>query len=101
MVSNARLDLPLPLGPVITVNFPSGRSRSMPFRLFCRAPRISTHPALADAVTRFCSIALEVTEDIPRRRRNSQGGSVCAHGEKVGNVPKNLQGQASTVSPNA
>src|SRR5437867_8419638 len=80
MVSNARPDLPLPLGPVITVNFPNGRSRSMPLRLFCRAPRISTHPALIGAVTRSCSIALEVTEDIPRRRRNSQGKRLVLEG---------------------
>ena len=34
MVSNARLDLPLPLGPVTTVSFPSGRSRSIPLGCF-------------------------------------------------------------------
>ena len=41
-------DLPLPLGPVMTVNFPSGRSRSIPLRLFWRAPRISMQAAAAE-----------------------------------------------------
>src|SRR5580658_1705386 len=40
MVSKAREDLPEPLGPVTTFSFPSGRSRSKPFRLFWRTPRI-------------------------------------------------------------
>src|SRR5437762_11749101 len=63
MVSNARLDLPLPLGPVTTVSFPSGRSRSIPLRLFWRAPRISTHPYSVGALTLFFAPFLEPTGD--------------------------------------
>src|SRR5438105_2176946 len=63
MVSKASEDFPLPLGPVTTVSFPSGRSRSMPLRLFWRAPRISTHPCLADALTLSFSPFLEPTGD--------------------------------------
>src|SRR5689334_5727105 len=38
MVSNARLDLPEPLRPVITTNLPRGIVTSMFFRLCSRAP---------------------------------------------------------------
>src|ERR1700736_1458072 len=72
MVSKARLDLPDPLGPVITVNFPSGRSTSTPLRLFWRAPRISTHPRSAGAVTHFFSATFEPTGNNPRWHNNSQ-----------------------------
>src|ERR671937_1536838 len=41
MVSNASDDLPLPLSPVITTSRSRGMTRSMFFRLCCRAPRIS------------------------------------------------------------
>src|SRR5207249_603558 len=61
MVSNARLDLPLPLGPVTTVSLPSGRSTSIPLRLFWRAPRISTQSDTADAAPRFFSVTFEPT----------------------------------------
>src|SRR5919108_2873698 len=61
MVSNASDDFPLPLGPVTTVNFPSGRSTSIPLRLFWRAPRISTHPISAGALTHSFSTAFEPT----------------------------------------
>src|SRR5207248_10643729 len=63
MVSKASDDFPLPLGPVTTLSFPSGRSRSMPLRLFWRAPRISTHPRSAKALTMFFSPLLEPTGD--------------------------------------
>src|SRR6266513_3367581 len=63
MVSKASEDLPLPLGPVTTVSFPSGRSRSMPLRLFWRAPRISTHPCSVGALTLSFSPFLEPTGD--------------------------------------
>src|SRR6266481_4807745 len=63
MVSNARLDFPLPLGPVTTLSFPSGRSRSIPLRLFWRAPRISTHPRSARALTLSFFPFLEPTGD--------------------------------------
>src|SRR6201999_1241368 len=62
MVSKARLDLPLPLGPVITWNRFSSRSRLIPLRLFWRAPRIIT-------VSRGCSADLGIRRrsycDIP------------------------------------
>src|SRR4051812_47090510 len=72
MVSKARLDLPLPLGPVTTVSWPSGRSRSIPLRLFWRAPRTSTHPRSAGAVTHFRSPFRELTGDYPSGRSDSQ-----------------------------
>jgi hypothetical protein len=72
MVSKARLDLPLPLGPVMTVNFPSGRSRSIPFRLFWRAPRISTQPRSGGAVTHVFSAVVEPTGDYPIARAWAQ-----------------------------
>src|SRR6266496_5659279 len=72
MVSNARLDLPLPLGPVTTVSLPSGRSTSICLRLFWRAPRISTQSAVEDAATRFFPTTFEPTGDSSRYARSSQ-----------------------------
>ena len=72
MVSKASDDFPLPLGPVMTVNSPSGKSRSIPLRLFCRAPRISTQPRSGGAETRFFSTIFEPTGDNPRCRTGSQ-----------------------------
>src|SRR5690242_10023387 len=69
MVSKANEDFLLPLGPVTTVSFPRGRSMSMPLRLFCLAPRISTHPRSAGAVTHFSdrlAATFEPTGDNPR-----------------------------------
>src|SRR6266403_2626187 len=72
MVSNARLDLPLPLGPVTTVSFPSGRSRSIPLRLFWRAPRISTQSFRAGAA-RLCFLPIfEPTGNIRCQSSGSQ-----------------------------
>src|ERR1700730_18685181 len=82
MVSKARLDLPLPLGPVTTVNFPSGRSRSIPFRLFWRAPRIATQPASGGpggAVTHGFSAVFEPTGDYPIEQTSSQILGVNKH----------------------
>src|SRR3954449_6733583 len=75
MVSNASDDLPLPLGPVITDNCPSGRSISMPLRLFWRAPRISTQPRSAGAVTHSFECfggAFEPTGDYSRLGASAQ-----------------------------
>src|SRR6266513_599147 len=72
MVSKASEDFPLPLGPVTTVSFPSGRSRSMPLRLFWRAPRSSTHPRSAGALTLSFSPFLEPTGDNRFTRRGLQ-----------------------------
>src|SRR3954469_7728686 len=72
MVSKARLDLPLPLGPVITVIWPRGRSRSIPLRLFWRAPRISTQPLSGGAVMQGFSAVVEPTGDYPIARTRSQ-----------------------------
>src|SRR6266516_5154457 len=72
MVSKARLDLPLPLGPVTTVSLPSGRSTSMRLRLFWRAPRISTQSAVEDVPTRFFPTTFEPTGDSSRYARSSQ-----------------------------
>src|SRR5438132_14061824 len=80
MVSKASDDLPEPLGPVTTVNFPSGRSTSMPLRLFWRAPRISTHVAAATAATHFFSTTFEPTGDYPRCARKSQ---IAAHEKRI------------------
>src|SRR5690606_27868740 len=43
-VSNTRLDLPEPLGPVTTVSSPVRISRSRSLRLCCRAPRMRICP---------------------------------------------------------
>ena len=62
-------DFPLPLGPVMTVNSPSGRSRSIPLRLFWRAPRISTQPRSVGAVRSFFRLSSNPPETI-RDARN-------------------------------
>src|SRR4051812_26920769 len=72
MVSKARLDFPLPLGPVMTVICPSGRSTLMPLRLFCRAPRISMQPHFVGAVTHGLAMTFEPTVKYPRCRVASQ-----------------------------
>src|ERR1043166_8123421 len=72
MVSNASDDFPDPLGPVITVNLPSGRSTSMPLRLFWRAPRISMQPASGSAMKRSFEAIFKPTGNNPRWRRASQ-----------------------------
>src|SRR3954454_24370582 len=56
----------------MTVNSPSGRSKSIPLRLFWRAPRISTQPRSGGAVTQGFSAAVEPTEDYPIARTPSQ-----------------------------
>src|SRR4051812_9633968 len=56
----------------MTVSWPSGRSRSIPLRLFWRAPRISTHPLSGGAVTQGFSAVVEPTEDYPIARTGSQ-----------------------------
>src|SRR5438046_10508498 len=72
MVSKASDDLPEPLGPVTTVNFPSGRSTSTPLRLFWRAPRTSTQPHSDSAAIRSFSVTFEPTGDNSRLARASQ-----------------------------
>src|SRR5207253_11191564 len=72
MVSKARLDLPLPLGPVTTVSLPSGRSTLMPLRLFLRAPRISMQSFDADAAARPFLAIFKPTGDDSRLQRASQ-----------------------------
>src|SRR3954464_12664152 len=49
----------------MTVSSPSGRSRSIPLRLFWRAPRISTQPRSGGAVTHGFSAVVEPTGDYP------------------------------------
>src|SRR5438034_7992249 len=82
MVSNARLDLPLPLGPVTTVSFPSGRSTSIPLRLFWRAPRISIQLHSDGAATYSFLAAFEPTGDNSRYWRASQIWASCPTGWK-------------------
>src|SRR5215468_9191966 len=72
MVSKARDDLPLPLGPVTTVNFPSGRSTSIPLRLFWPAPRISMRSFHAGVITRSLFPIFEPTGDSSQLRADSQ-----------------------------
>src|SRR5690242_2172202 len=83
MMSKARLDLPLPLGPVTTVSLPSGRLRSKPLRLFCRAPRTSMQdlaeacpreaaPAPADADAPIFLPLVEATDDNRFARSKAQ-----------------------------
>src|SRR5205814_9115580 len=83
MVSKARLDLPLPLGPVTTVNLPSGRSTSMPLRLFWRAPRILMQPTAPGGFLRSFSTAFKPTGDNSRWQRRSQI-SQCQKQNSVG-----------------
>src|ERR1700730_64739 len=85
MVSKASDDFPLPLGPVTTVNFPSGRSRSMPLRLFWRAPRISTQPHLAGAMTLSFFPFLEPTGD----NRFTRCGLQIFRGAHAAHAPEN------------
>src|SRR3954470_5509022 len=62
----------------MTVNFPNGRSRSIPLRLFWRAPRISTQPLSGGAVTQGFLAVVEPTEDYPIARTGSQiFGATC------------------------
>src|SRR4029077_14488880 len=72
MVAKATYDLPEPLGPVMTVNFPSGRSTSMPLRLFCREPRISMQSFGAAVIPRSLFPIFEPTGDSSRSPLASQ-----------------------------
>src|SRR4051794_3832844 len=56
----------------MTVNFPSGRSTSMPFRLFWRAPRISMQSFGAGEITRCLFPIFEPTGDSSRSLLASQ-----------------------------
>src|SRR5437764_14202101 len=57
----------------MTVNFPRGRSRSIPLRLFWRAPRISTQVAAATgAFNDVFSAVVEPTGDYPIARTRLQ-----------------------------
>src|SRR6266487_1219987 len=76
IVSKARLDLPLPLGPVTTVSFPSGRSTSMPLRLFWRAPRISMQSVRDAAVALSLFPIFEPTGNIRCQSSDSQISAV-------------------------
>src|ERR1041385_125928 len=92
MVSKARLDLPLPLGPVTTVSFPSGRSTSMPFRLFCRAPRISMQFVRDAAVTLSICPIFEPTGNI---RCQSSDSQILRHKTRV--IPNEVRDLAYAV----
>src|SRR5713101_8906894 len=103
MVSNARLDLPLPLGPVTIVSLPSGRSTSIPLRLFWRAPRISMHSVAADAAPRFFSITFEPTGDDSRCAGGAQipGAAplceACRAGANVAHTLRRPQGDGYSL----
>src|SRR4051794_38522512 len=56
----------------MTVNFPNGRSTSIPLRLFWRAPRISTQSFPLGVKTRCFSTILEPTGDNSRSQLTSQ-----------------------------
>src|SRR6476661_3941031 len=89
IVWNARLDLPLPLGPVMTVNFPSGRSTSIPLRLFWRAPRISMQSFRADVITRSLFPIFEPTIDSSKLC----GGSQIFRGAHAAGVLRSAAGR--------
>src|SRR5579884_2334835 len=55
MVSNARLDLPEPESPVITVRLSRAMSTLMPLRLCSRAPRTDIWVSIGSASFRLCS----------------------------------------------
>src|SRR5262245_15866602 len=67
MVSNARLDLPEPESPVITISASRGSSRSTPLRLCARAPEITIR---SDGIT-FAAASppyqLDTSLNAPRR----------------------------------
>src|SRR5262245_24196025 len=68
MVSKARLDLPDPLTPVMTVSFPSGISTLTFLRLCTRAPlTLMTSSAILNA-RRPAGLAMSATE--PARQTN-------------------------------
>src|SRR5215218_7456960 len=64
----------------MTVNFPSGRSTSIPLRLFWRAPRISMQSFCVGLITRVLFPIIEPTGDSPELRDGSQifvAASLC------------------------
>src|SRR4051794_12756213 len=77
MVSKARLDLPEPDRPVITVRLSRGISTSMSFRLCSRAPRTRIRPDMLDFPG---SGVLEsfTLYGIPGRDWNPGAGLVCS-----------------------
>src|SRR6187397_2590946 len=86
MVSKARLDFPLPLGPVTTVIFPSGRSRLIPLRLFWRAPRISIEPHSVSTVRDDFSAIFEPTGDYPVDHCSTQISDGTAQANRAGSA---------------
>src|SRR5438874_13790225 len=63
----------------MTVSFPRGRWRSIPLRLFWRAPRISMQPRSGGAVTHGFSAVVEPTVDYPIARSGSQISRAKSH----------------------
>src|SRR4051812_3050470 len=73
MVSNARLDLPEPLSPVITTRLSRGSVTSTFFRLCSRAPRIVSWLVIAPRGTGGALAAGGVTIGRRAARRDSDG----------------------------
>src|SRR5215212_8224515 len=78
MVSKARLDLPLPDSPVITVRVSRGISTSIFFRLCSRAPRtlkwVSIGQALASGGESAWPVVFQICSSDRRGRAEGQRG---------------------------
>src|SRR3954470_10021132 len=78
MVSKARLDLPLPLSPVITVSVSRGISTSISLRLCSRAPRtlrwVSIGQALASGGESAWPVVFQICSSDRRGRAEGQRG---------------------------
>src|SRR3954451_1472986 len=78
MVSNARLDLPEPLSPVITTRLSRGSVTSTFFRLCSRAPRIVSWLVIAPRGTGGALAAGGVTIGRRAARRDSDGPDLAS-----------------------
>src|SRR5690606_19636518 len=76
MVSNASVDLPEPLTPVMTISWPVGRVRSRLRRLFWRAPR-TTMPCEDDLSVLLAAVMKDPAR-LRLKRLGSKGG-YCSH----------------------
>src|SRR5688500_6426513 len=82
MVSKARLDLPDPDRPVMTVRLSRGISTSMPLRLCSRAPRTEMWVCIVGLMFHICSRAARVR--LQGERTGLNGGPAGAIKRIVG-----------------
>src|SRR5437660_571577 len=102
MVSKARLDLPLPLSPVMTMSRSRGRERSKPLRLCSRAPWMSMRswgmPDLAYPVEAWAQ-ARGATSHRPRPPAGRGGATAAAIGSHLVLVHDLVPGEATALYP--